>query len=253
MPAARDSLLDAAYTALASRPWTAVRMVDVAARAGVSRQTLYNEFGSKEGLARALVRRETDSYLAGVERALADGRPARTGDDAAGRVVAAAAWTLRTARANPLVRAALTGCWSDRLPAPPPVRGARSGVPAPRRSAGDAPLPGPAEWVGRFCDRAVAALEPDWPVEELPALGTACEAAARLTLSCVVAPEAGPPVRAPGRRGAQRPGAAPSGAGGRRDAETEAVARLVRGAFAHLPEARGASGSAVSGGGRAAG
>ncbi|MGQ5228634.1 helix-turn-helix domain-containing protein, partial [Streptomyces sp. yara] len=42
----------------ARRPWSAVRMVDVAAAAGVSRQTLYNEFGSKDGLARALVRRE---------------------------------------------------------------------------------------------------------------------------------------------------------------------------------------------------
>ena len=66
MPAARESLLDAAYTSLARRPWSAVRMVDVAAAAGVSRQTLYNEFGSKEGLARALVRREADAYLAGV-------------------------------------------------------------------------------------------------------------------------------------------------------------------------------------------
>lgn len=65
MPAARESLLDAAYTALARRAWSAVRMVDVAAVAGVSRQTLYNEFGSKEGLARALVRREADAYLAG--------------------------------------------------------------------------------------------------------------------------------------------------------------------------------------------
>ncbi|MCB5908774.1 TetR/AcrR family transcriptional regulator [Streptomyces pinistramenti] len=246
MPAARESLLDAAYTALASRPWTAVRMVDVAARAGVSRQTLYNEFGSKEGLARALVRRETDSYLAGVERALADGRPARTGDDAATRGAAAAAWTLRIARANPLVRAALTGCWSDRLPAPPPARGAWPGVPAQRPPAGEAPLPGPAEWVGRFCDRAVAALEPDWPAEQLPALGTACEAAARLTLSCVVAPAAGPPVRAPASRGARRPGAVPPGGRGRRDAETEAVARLVRGAFARIPEARPVLGDAVS-------
>lgn len=103
MPAARESLLDAAYTALANRAWAAVRMVDVAAAAGVSRQTLYNEFGSKEGLARALVRRETDNYLAGVARALArGGAPAAgTRGDAAARVVAAAAWTLRTARANP--------------------------------------------------------------------------------------------------------------------------------------------------------
>ncbi|MER5827018.1 helix-turn-helix domain-containing protein, partial [Streptomyces mirabilis] len=87
MPAARESLLDAAYTALAHRPWSTVRMVDVAAVAGVSRQTLYNEFGSKEGLARALVRREADGFLAGVERALA------THADARERLVAAAEWT----------------------------------------------------------------------------------------------------------------------------------------------------------------
>ncbi|MYV44003.1 TetR family transcriptional regulator, partial [Streptomyces sp. SID1328] len=71
MPAARESLLDAAGRALAQRPWSTVRMVDVAAAAGVSRQTLYNEFGGKDGLARALMRREADGYLAGVDRALA--------------------------------------------------------------------------------------------------------------------------------------------------------------------------------------
>src|SRR5919198_2882408 len=96
MPAARESLLDAAYTALARRPWSAVRMVDVASAAGVSRQTLYNEFGSKEGLARALVRREADGYLAGVERALA------THSDARDRLTATAEWTASTARENAL-------------------------------------------------------------------------------------------------------------------------------------------------------
>ncbi|MFD8547569.1 TetR/AcrR family transcriptional regulator [Streptomyces sp. NPDC059649] len=209
MPAARESLLDAAYTALTARAWSDIRMVEVAAAAGVSRQTLYNEFGSKEGLARALVRRETDNYLAGVARALARGGTGRAGArrDAAARMVAAAAWTLRTARANPLVRAALTGCWGEWLPAPSPSAG-----------------PAPAELVGRFCAQAVAALEPDWPAEELPALGTACETAARLTLSCVVAPPAPAPPGAapPGRVPAQR---------ARRDQEAEAVSRLVRGAF----------------------
>ncbi|KOG42113.1 TetR/AcrR family transcriptional regulator [Streptomyces decoyicus] len=235
MPAARESLLDAAYTALMNRPWAAVRMVDVAAAAGVSRQTLYNEFGSKEGLARALVRRETENYLAGVARALARGASAAgTRGDAAGRVVAAAAWTLRTARANPLVRAALTGCWGDRLPTPAPapddavpLPAARPGAPAQRAAASvEGPLPGPAELVGRFCDHAVAALEPDWPAEELPALGSACETAARLTLACVVAPPTPGTAPAPGRIPAQR---------ARRELETEAVSRLVRGAFARMP------------------
>ncbi|MFH8629811.1 TetR/AcrR family transcriptional regulator [Streptomyces lydicus] len=233
MPAARESLLDAAYTALTSRAWPAVRMVDVAAAAGVSRQTLYNEFGSKEGLARALVRRETDNYLAGVARALARGGSPVAGGraDAAAKVVAAAAWTLRTARTNPLVRAALTGCWGDRLPLPAapgeplPPAGARTNGPAARRTpaAPEGPLPGPAELVGRFRDQAVAALESGWPEEELPALGAACETAVRLTLSCVVAPVAAgaKPGRVPARRT-------------RREAETEEVSRLVAGAFARL-------------------
>ncbi|GAB7031139.1 helix-turn-helix domain-containing protein [Streptomyces sp. NPDC021749] len=212
MPAARESLLDAAYTALIARAWSDIRMVEVAAAAGVSRQTLYNEFGSKEGLARALVRRETDNYLAGVARALARGGAGRAGTrrDAAARMVAAAAWTLRTARANPLVRAALTGCGGDRLPPLSPSAG-----------------PAPAELVGRFCAQAVAALEPDWPAEELPALGVACETAARLTLSCVVAPPApaSPGAAPPGRVPAQR---------ARRDQEAEAVSRLVRGAFGRV-------------------
>ncbi|WP_439848975.1 TetR/AcrR family transcriptional regulator [Streptomyces griseus] len=57
MPTARQALLDAALRALDEEPWRAVRMVDVAALAGVSRQTLYNEFGTKRGLAGALLRR----------------------------------------------------------------------------------------------------------------------------------------------------------------------------------------------------
>lgn len=46
MPAARESPLNAALTALGELPWSGVRMVDVAA-AAASRQTLHNEFGSK--------------------------------------------------------------------------------------------------------------------------------------------------------------------------------------------------------------
>lgn len=115
MPAARDSLLNAALSALDIHPWAEVRMVEVAAVAGVSRQTLYNEFGTKDGLARALVRREADAYLAGVERVLDAAE--RYGADSGDRLAAATAWTLHTARRSPLVRAALTGCRGEQLPA----------------------------------------------------------------------------------------------------------------------------------------
>ncbi|WP_406049687.1 TetR/AcrR family transcriptional regulator [Streptomyces virginiae] len=163
MPAARESLLEAAGVALAARPWPQVRMVDVAAAAGVSRQTLYNEFGGKAGLGRALVRREADRYLDGVDRVLS------APDRAAERLAAVAEWTVRAARAQPLVRALLTGAWDADLPA------------AGRRA------PGPGELARAVRDRAAAALTPG----EGP---QACELAVRLALSYVIAPgeEPGP-------------------------------------------------------------
>ncbi len=182
MPAARESLLDAAYTALLRRPWSAVRMVDVAAAAGVSRQTLYNEFGSKEGLARALVRREADSYLAGVERALA------TPVDAGERLAVTAEWTASAARGNALVRAMLTGCWGDHLPSPTlSAVPSTSAVPAQRRA--DGPLPSPADFVGLVRDRAVAAVAgPGMGKADAGEWARGCELVVRLALSCVVAP-----------------------------------------------------------------
>lgn len=182
MPAARESLLDAAYTALARRPWSTVRMVDVAAAAGVSRQTLYNEFGSKEGLARALVRREADGYLAGVERALA------THSDARDRLTATAEWTAATAKDNALVRALLTGCWSERLPSPTlSAVPSSSAVPAQRRA--DGPLPSPGDLVALVRDRAVAVLGgPGANKADHADLARSCELTVRVALSCVAAP-----------------------------------------------------------------
>ncbi|EGX56920.1 TetR family transcriptional regulator [Streptomyces zinciresistens K42] len=182
MPAARESLLDAAYAALARRPWPTVRMVDVAAAAGVSRQTLYNEFGSKEGLARALVRREADGYLSGVERALTAHADARD------RLVATAEWTAGLARDNALVRAMLTGCWSERLPSPTlSAVPSSSAVPAQRRA--DGPLPSPGDFVAAVRDRAVAVLSGSGAGRADTAdLARSCELVVRLALSCVAAP-----------------------------------------------------------------
>ncbi|WP_435876897.1 TetR/AcrR family transcriptional regulator [Streptomyces acidicola] len=180
MPAARESLLDAAYTALARRPWPVVRMVDVAAVAGVSRQTLYNEFGSKEGLARALVRREADAYLAGVDRALA------TPADPRERLAAVAEWTVSAARGNALIKAMLTGCWSERLPEPTLTAvPSSSAVPAQRRA--DGPLPSPADLVALARDRAVAVLSGPGRTDAAE-LARSCELVVRLALSCVSAP-----------------------------------------------------------------
>ncbi|MFB7499570.1 TetR/AcrR family transcriptional regulator [Streptomyces sp. NPDC056161] len=184
MPAARESLLDAAYRALAQRPWSAVRMVDVAAAAGVSRQTLYNEFGSKEGLARALVRREADGYLAGVERALSDGLEPRD------RLTATVEWTAAVARDNPIVRAMLTGCWSERLPTPT-LSAVPSSSAAPAQRRADGPLPSPGDFVRIVRDRALASLTGPGAVRPGSAeLLRSCELVVRLALSCVAAPPA---------------------------------------------------------------
>lgn len=99
----REALLDAAREAVLTTGWGPARMADVAAAAGLSRQTLYAEFGSKDGLAQALALREAERFVAGAEAARAG-----AGDTPAGAVAASAEWILRTAGDDPLVKAVLT-------------------------------------------------------------------------------------------------------------------------------------------------
>ncbi|MET9482419.1 TetR/AcrR family transcriptional regulator [Streptomyces sp. NPDC006638] len=178
MPTAREALLDAAQSALAESPWQAVRMVEVASAAGVSRQTLYNEFSGKDGLARALVRREADLYLRGVDGQLA-GTDTRA--EPAERLAAVAEWTVARAGDRPLLRALLTGCWGEWLPAPRPSR------PAGERAA-DAGPPVPAELLALVRDRSASTLDGGRTDHNLHR----CELAVRLALSHLVAPGAQP-------------------------------------------------------------
>jgi AcrR family transcriptional regulator len=100
----RNTLLDAARDQLWSRPWHEVTMADVARAAGVSRQTLYNELGSREGLAQALVLREADHLLARVEHAVRSHL-----DDPATALAEAFDVFLRAAAENPLVQNLFSG------------------------------------------------------------------------------------------------------------------------------------------------
>ncbi len=68
----RETLLDAADALLDERPWAKISMGEVAKRAGVSRQTLYNEFGGRREFAEAFVLREADRLLAGPELQIAN-------------------------------------------------------------------------------------------------------------------------------------------------------------------------------------
>lgn len=67
----RERILDATDDLLREQAWSEVRMVDIAGAAGVSRQTLYNEFGGRQELAQAYVLREAGVFLEEVERAVA--------------------------------------------------------------------------------------------------------------------------------------------------------------------------------------
>ncbi|MFF3602226.1 TetR/AcrR family transcriptional regulator [Streptomyces sp. NPDC002463] len=170
MANAREALLDAALAALAHHPWSAVRMSDLAAAARVSRQTLYNEFGSKDGLARALVRREADAYLHGVRRLLAAPAPPER------NLVRVAEWIVARAAVRPILRALLTGAWNERLPQPRPARPGARLAPVPAQRRADAGPPAPGELVA---ETAACAGE-RW--------AAGCELAVRIALSHVVAP-----------------------------------------------------------------
>ncbi len=100
----RDALLDAAYDAVVNGDWARTRMLDVARAAGVSRQTLYNAFGSTDALAQALAVRENDRFILGVQAALDAAHP----EGPAATIAAAVAFALQMAGDNPLVKAVLT-------------------------------------------------------------------------------------------------------------------------------------------------
>jgi AcrR family transcriptional regulator len=68
----REHLLDAAGELTRTAAWPEISMDAVARRAGVSRQTLYNEFGSRESFAAAFALRVTDNFLTEVERGFDD-------------------------------------------------------------------------------------------------------------------------------------------------------------------------------------
>jgi AcrR family transcriptional regulator len=113
--ATRQALLDAASAVVCAGGrggWARARMADVAAGAGVSRQTLYNEFGSKEALGQALALREAERFIAATEASLAERRP---GGPAAA-VAAAVEGTLLRAADNPLLKAVLTDDVGGLLP-----------------------------------------------------------------------------------------------------------------------------------------
>ena len=92
-----ERVLDATARITVEDGWGAVTMAKVASIAGVSRQTVYNEYGAKPALGQAMVLRELERFLAVVAHEL------DTHDDLVDAIRSAAEQTLLLAQANPLL------------------------------------------------------------------------------------------------------------------------------------------------------
>jgi AcrR family transcriptional regulator len=98
----RETFFGAARDELERRSWSEITMSDIARTAGVSRQTLYKEFGSREEFAQAFVIHIGERFLDEVDAAVREHL-----DDPRAAIDAALQTFLRTAGEDPLVRVLL--------------------------------------------------------------------------------------------------------------------------------------------------
>jgi AcrR family transcriptional regulator len=106
----REAILDAAYAEALASGWARVRVGAVAAAVGISRQTLYQQYGTKEALGQALVLREAEDFMSGVMTVLQ-----RHSDDPADAVAAACQDALARLAEHPLLQATLAAPDGDGL------------------------------------------------------------------------------------------------------------------------------------------
>ena len=153
-------ILDAAFERILDVGLTRTTVEDVARAAGVSRQTIYRYYASKDALVAALVMREEERFLDGVRAALL------SEDDIEVAVARGFAFCLRFARQHPLL---------DRL-----LRTDAETL-LPHLTVGAGPL------IVRARDAVTDLVRSRWDVrtELLPRVA---EAAVRLTLSYALTP-----------------------------------------------------------------
>lgn len=164
----RETALAVAHQLTVDHGWDRVRLSEVATLTGVSRPTLYKEFGDKQGLGEALVLRETERFLVGVAAQLE-----RHAQDLTAGIRSAVCYTLAEAAASPLLRAVLTSARGD-----------------------DALLPALTTRSAPVLEAATTMLGA-WLGEQLPALDRqeihdAVDTLVRLTVSHIVLPAGGP-------------------------------------------------------------
>ena len=96
----RTTVFGAVDDLAADRSWASITMAEIARAAGVSRQTLYNEFGNRDELAQAYVLWASEQFLDEIERVVG-----ARGDDLGGPLEDAFRVFLELAAEHPLVRA----------------------------------------------------------------------------------------------------------------------------------------------------
>src|SRR4051812_8931868 len=96
----RERVIDAAVVLTTEHGWAHVTMGRLADAVGVSRQTVYNEIGTKPRLAEAMILRELDRFL-GVVTVAFDAHA----DDLVGAIRGASRAVLERSADNPLLHA----------------------------------------------------------------------------------------------------------------------------------------------------
>lgn len=164
---ARERLLDALGEELADRTFSSVRMADVAERAGVSRQTIYNAFGTREGLALAYVTREAGQFVETVREVVA-----ANSHDPGVALRAALEIFLAAAETHPLVRAISASEEGDEL--------------LVLVTTGGGPVVGP------VTEALTETIAETWPVVERDTAALAAETLVRLAISHAALPTGTP-------------------------------------------------------------
>jgi len=163
----RQTLFGAARDQLEERAWSQITMSDIAATAGVSRQTLYKEFGNRNEFGLAFVIHEGDRFLDEVEEAVKQHL-----DDPRAAINAALELFLRSAAEDPLIRILLSDDGTGGLL--PFVT--TQGVPV-------------VQWATA---RLVAVIEEGWPQAPPADVRLLSEALVRLAISHITTPSESP-------------------------------------------------------------
>jgi AcrR family transcriptional regulator len=99
----RERLVAQAAELTRAGGWQAITMAKLADRVGVSRQTVYNEIGSKRQLGEAMIMHELEVFLQAVDAAFEENP-----EDLTSAIREAATRVLEMARTNPLLHAVLS-------------------------------------------------------------------------------------------------------------------------------------------------